>query len=91
MSIPKQMVDDGQAFSSANGILVSFTLTGGLEPSEAILYDGTDATGTVLWGLKAATRETVSAPELNIPYNTGVYCNLFSNGTSGAKAYIARK
>lgn len=84
---PKRVTATGAVVAGANRVL-AVVLTPAAALSTLILYDGTDNTGTKLIELQAAASgNSVSVFDLNIPVVKGVYATL-SGASAVAYVYV---
>ena len=82
--LPCPRTTDGSAYTGA-GVLGGVVLQSGSDAAAVRVYDGTDATGTLLCALAVAAANTSTdwtAPDEGVRFGTGLYVDL--TGTSPA-------
>jgi len=87
MACPKRITATG-AVLTGKGILDAIGLKAGSDTATIVLYDNTEASGTILWELSAVANTSSGLSILNITYKVGIFATL--TGTS-ASCMIALK
>lgn len=75
---------------TGGGAVIAVHLTAGSDAATAILYDNTEASGTVICKLSASAANTTDSfcPGVRMPFSTGLYVALTGTTPSCTVCYV---
>ena len=83
-SIPSGQITGDTLVKTGPGVVCSVTVVGA---GDYLLRDGTDATGTIIWGIQSAAGTSESNHLDNLNFSTG----LFVDAQTTSECYVAYK